>query len=610
MSELERLKSILLGSEQARLAALESHQQDLPAQLPALIEQSQQQQPDALAKALATPVAEALGGAVQARRQQLVDALFPVIMPAIRRSITEYLRAVSSDLNRIFESSLTWRGLKWRLEARRLGVSYAAIALRHSLLYQVDHLFLIQRESGLILDRESAPGLAELDADAVAGMLTAIGDFVRDSVGEGQAELSSATVGEHLIWVLSGPKAKLAAWIQGVPPESLKTELAARLERVHADYGDQLGLDPAQLQAIPGLRDALTPADLKATRDVPANNRSMRPVLWLGAGLLLLLLLILGWLWHWDRRLDALEAKLQDMPGVRVLARSSWPGSSVRFTVLRDPVAEPIAPVVRAHLGDAIDLTLDEEAFVSADGPIVAQRLRDTFDLPSTLQILQVADRTEIHGSLPARAALKLHQQGRRVPGVQQLDFRTALVDWSTELGDLGELPEDLHTEFDGTRVRLSAFAPRPWIQAASARLRAASWSRSIDLTGLSDSWPAQIVAVNAELAALPVHFEQARSDRIDGLPALLAGLPDLLQPWAGQTKALRVQCVGGSDPSGAETGNLRLELARATRLCNELRRELDLSMPGLQWEAAASPDRATIRERTAYVRLELIDPS
>lgn len=609
MSELERLKSLLLAEEQERLNAVEAHQRDLPAQLPTLIEQTQQMHPAALAQALAAPVADALGGAVQARRQQLVDALFPVIMPAIRRSITEYLRAVSSDLNRIFESSLTWRGLKWRLEARRLGVSYAAVALRHSLLYQVDHLFLIQRESGLILDRESAPGLPELDADAAAGMLTAIGDFVRDSVGEGQAELSSATVGEHLIWVLSGPKAKLAAWIQGVPPESLKTELTSRLERVHAEFGDQLGLEPEQLQALPGLRDALTPADLKATRASSPSERSMRPVVWVTAGLALFLVVVLGLLWQWERRLDQVEGELQALPGVRVIERSSWPWYSAHFGVLRDPLAPPLEPVARMHLGASIGLTLDAEPFVSADGPIVAQRLRQAFALPESLTIVQAADRTEVHGALPARAALRLHEQGQRVPGVQKLDLHTATLDWSGVLSDLGELPEDLHTEFDGSRVRLSAFAPRPWIQAASDRLKASAWSREIDLSGLSDSWPAQVVAVNAELAALPVRFEQARSDSVAGLPELLAALPDLLQPWSGHAGVLRVQCVGGSDPSGAEPGNLRLELTRANWLCAALKRELGATVTDLEWQAVASPDRATMRERTAFVRLELIDP-
>ena len=152
-------------------------------------------------------------------RQVIVDVLFPVIGPAIRKAIAEALRNLVADLNGAIESSFTPRGIRWRIEAWRSGVPYAQIVLKHTLNYGIDHVFLIERDSGLVLDRESAPHLPDLDADAIAGMLTAIGEFVRDSVGrDGGGTLDSARVGEHLLWVVQGPRANLACFIHGVPP--------------------------------------------------------------------------------------------------------------------------------------------------------------------------------------------------------------------------------------------------------------------------------------------------------------------------------------------------------------------------------------------------------
>ena len=120
-SAFDRLKSILFGDERGTLAALdariekiEAAQRELPARLPSAIERAQQAR---MAKSLARPVTEALGSAVEENRQLIVDVLFPVIGPAIRKAIAEALRNLVADLNGAIESSLTPRGLRWRIEA-------------------------------------------------------------------------------------------------------------------------------------------------------------------------------------------------------------------------------------------------------------------------------------------------------------------------------------------------------------------------------------------------------------------------------------------------------------------------------------------------------------
>ena len=106
-------------------------------------------------------------------------------------------------LSRALDASLSGRGLRWRIESWRTGMPYAQVVLKHTLRYRIDHLFLIEAGSGLVIHRESAPELSDLDSDAVAGMLTAIQQFVRDSVGTEAATLDVASVGEHLLWVES-----------------------------------------------------------------------------------------------------------------------------------------------------------------------------------------------------------------------------------------------------------------------------------------------------------------------------------------------------------------------------------------------------------------------
>lgn len=106
---------------------------------------------------------------------------------------------------------------------------------------RVEHLFVIQSGSGLLLDHLSAPGSLDIDADAVAGMLTAIEHFVRDSMATGSGVgLGDATVGEYRLLISHGPRARVAVFVRGNPSRRLADRLDKLNEALHARYGRQL----------------------------------------------------------------------------------------------------------------------------------------------------------------------------------------------------------------------------------------------------------------------------------------------------------------------------------------------------------------------------------
>ena len=87
-------------------------------------------------------------------------------------------------MNQTLGRSFSAQGLKWRLEAWRTGKALREVVLLRTLVYRVEQVFLIHRETGLLLQHVSAgPRRASQDADMVSGMLTAIRDFVQDSFG-------------------------------------------------------------------------------------------------------------------------------------------------------------------------------------------------------------------------------------------------------------------------------------------------------------------------------------------------------------------------------------------------------------------------------------------
>ena len=228
---LEQLRTLLLGREIEVLSRLSEVVED-PEQLAAAIGRvlptaiAQASADARLGQVLAPTLEKATQSSIRSDPRTLVNILYPLIVPAIRKSIGETIDETFQSLNETLKHSLTWRGLRWRWEAWRTGTSFAEVVLKHTLVYQVEHVFLIHRHTGLLICHVAAENAASQDPQLVSSMLAAIQDFVRDSFsGAEQQGLDTLRLGELRLWSEPGPFATLVAVIRGNPPEELHDTL-------------------------------------------------------------------------------------------------------------------------------------------------------------------------------------------------------------------------------------------------------------------------------------------------------------------------------------------------------------------------------------------------
>ncbi len=187
-----------------------------------------------LGEVLAPALEKATQSSIRSDPRTLVNILYPLIVPAIRKSIGETIDETFQSLNESLKHSLTWRGLRWRWEAWRTGTSFAEVVLKHTLVYQVEHVFLIHRHTGLLISHVAAEDAASQDPQLVSSMLVAIQDFVRDSFSGAEHQgLDTVRLGELWLWSEPGPFATLVAVIRGNPPEGLHETLRDVLSRIH-----------------------------------------------------------------------------------------------------------------------------------------------------------------------------------------------------------------------------------------------------------------------------------------------------------------------------------------------------------------------------------------
>ena len=194
----------------------------------------------------------------------MVESLYPLIGQLISRAVAESIRDLARTIDLRMRTSFSPAALLRRAQARAAGVSDAELALRDALPFRVTELFLIHRETGLLLLHLAASGTApgavpdtEGNADLVSGMLTAIRDFAQDAFGRGrEGGLDEIQYGDRRILIEAAQHIYLAAVVDGVEQAGFRSRLRDSAMEVENAYnnvlrqydGDASRLAPAEPQ--------------------------------------------------------------------------------------------------------------------------------------------------------------------------------------------------------------------------------------------------------------------------------------------------------------------------------------------------------------------------
>ena len=179
-----KLRQLLLGNDYdtalQRYISKEEDAERVAKVLVHAIELSKQKD-NSLGEALAPVVDEAINNSIESNPKRITNIIFPVMGPAIRKAVASALTEMVQSLNTLLEQSLSFKSLKWRISAWRAGVPYAQYVLLQTVQFRVEQVFLVHKETGLLLNSLSAKEVSTQDPELVSSMLTAITDFVSDS---------------------------------------------------------------------------------------------------------------------------------------------------------------------------------------------------------------------------------------------------------------------------------------------------------------------------------------------------------------------------------------------------------------------------------------------
>jgi outer membrane protein OmpA-like peptidoglycan-associated protein len=297
---------IIREKSQQDLAGLGSAMADV---IPAAIIQEVQQSPDQIAAAIAPEIASAIKKQVRLDRDAIKDALAPemgkaikaqielerdamvdALYPVIGSTISKYMAEVVRDINHKVDNALSFEGVRRKVRAKMQGVSEAELILRESMRFNVLAIFLVHKNSGLIIAEVQDASEERLESDMLAGMLTAIRSFANDCISKAgnTSELNEIEYEDVQIILEVAGYCYLATIIRGEPNKAFIEQMRETLSILVQKFDEPIQTfdgNPASVpEPVPRLLQKLMQhAETPASKTSPTQSR---PVLLILLGLL------------------------------------------------------------------------------------------------------------------------------------------------------------------------------------------------------------------------------------------------------------------------------------------------------------------------------------
>ena len=564
--ELEELRRLLFGVEQEKIEQLsdrlevpENFSSQVSDVLPQAMLKSSKHGED-LSKAMVPTVEEIVRLSIKKDINKFADALFPVIGPAIRKSIRETIRQMMQSLNQTLEQGLSWQGFKWRLESIRTGIPFAQIALLHALVYRVEQVFLIHRDTGLLLCHLGQDDVQNQNPDLVSSMLSAVNDFVGDSFEvEAERSLNSIEVGDISIWLEVGPDTILAVAIRGEAPAQLRITLQQTLEQVQHELGDALANFKGDVSEFEERREVL--------RDcLQAQYRSERgpspKTLIIALLLVLALVYWLGTSIYQSQRYSEYADSLNNEPGY-VVTESYHEDGVLIVKGLRDPLSRPAETLLSESSLDAARVSHRFEAYQSLDSEFVERRARKILNPPVGVTLAFDGNRILVTGSADLAWRETMQSRIPLIAGIESYDATALRIHF---IPALLAPPPGVSVQLEEGVLYVEGAADHDWILSLAAAREQYVEIEAVDTRALVNLTELALVKEIAQLERQSVFFEAASPYDFDSIDAPLIGklCGNIVELGKKLSRSVLIVVRGYSDSTGSFENNQFLSRERA----------------------------------------------
>ncbi|MFK7747957.1 MAG: cell envelope biogenesis protein OmpA [Kordia sp.] len=191
--KLALLKDLLLTDDRAyaqsihdKIKALEeiiNEQKKLSNKVDPIIDEKLETFIEEIPETLGPTITEALAEQIKNSKDQVVEALYPIMGKMIKKYIAQEISLLSERINQQLEDSFSTQSWKRKLKSLFGGVKEEELLLSQlTAVSKVEQVLVIEKNSGMLIGQYAKA--ETIDKDMVSGMLTAIKSFVEDAFNE------------------------------------------------------------------------------------------------------------------------------------------------------------------------------------------------------------------------------------------------------------------------------------------------------------------------------------------------------------------------------------------------------------------------------------------
>ena len=208
----------------------------------AIIESNYESTKEQMTAHIAPLLGPAIKEQVKNQKDDVVDALYPVIGNMISRYVTKSLEEMLVNINAQIQSGLSYKTLKRKVKAKMQGVSEAQLLLNENVSSNIQAIFLIHKDTGIVLAQAQNPNHEINDPDMLASMMTAIRSFVNDWVSQdGESkELGEIDYSGNKIIIEASSYSYLAVIVEGAAYKTTYEKIRDTLGNIVSLYGENI----------------------------------------------------------------------------------------------------------------------------------------------------------------------------------------------------------------------------------------------------------------------------------------------------------------------------------------------------------------------------------
>ena len=582
---LDELRQLLVGPEQIQIGLLKErlddpglHAEDVSRVLAEAIA-IRSSRDDQVAKALEPSIEETLRASVKRNPKPLVEVLFPVMVPAFGKAMFSAIRGMIQSLNQFVENTFSLQGIKWRLEAFRTKKPFRQIVSSHTFLYQVEHVFLIHRNTGSVLQHVVVKEVAAQEPDPDSGLREAVQDYFQDTSGvEKDQDLESLRIGDRNLWIELGPHAILAAVIRENPTPELEGVFRETIETIHLMKSEALESFDGDVSPFEDLKDHLEGCLQSQPKET---KRKLSPQLWVLLGILVLVITLwISYSLRDQRRWSSYVNRLRSEPGIVVTATEKRSGKYHVFG-LRDPLAAEPKQMLKLESLQPEEVVFQWEAYNAHHPEFILTRARKLLQPPETVTLDFREGALHAEGYAPPQWAVEARKVALAIPGVFQFNgdkLKDQALNPDHILGQAKELldpPSTVYLTLKDNVLYASGSASHGWITHARERAKSLSGIARFQEDNLVDLDQGNLALLKESVEGESLRFgarsTQMASSQEGAIGDLAQKIRQLNQSAEALGKRARIEVIGHTDSSGNERTNLIISHKRAQHVLSLL---------------------------------------